>query len=475
MSTIAANVVTSGQQTAAAGSATIGPSATDDTFGPMLDEVVQGDKPAGADAAAPTDAKDAKADPSTPAADKPSPDGDPTDAATAARHQAPADTSTPVPAKPRPAHEASDDDTAATADPQKTSAKTARASRRQADATDPNPAPTPQPPTTDNSAATTQAATAAAQATPQPAAAAPQDDATDIAAAAMQPVGTVAKPDKPADAAKPQGGNTKAQTRQSAASALADTGKALGRVFTDQKATGATPPAHGATDPSKPPATQGTDPSAAPDATTQPSSADASASAPPQPGTQAVSQAAGPTPAQVAPPQPDSLAAAAAPSQPAPTAANAAVSAQLQVGHPAAPDIATLAFNIASKSDGGTKHFDIRLDPAELGRVDVHLTVDDAGKAQAMLSVEKPQTLELLQKDQPQLERALKDAGLDLSQNGLNFSLKGQQQGAGNGGNAPSPRGRMLAARAIAAVDSAASTVSLGLVSSSDTRLDIRV
>ena len=71
-----------------------------------------------------------------------------------------------------------------------------------------------------------------------------------------------------------------------------------------------------------------------------------------------------------------------------------------------------------------------------LGRVEVRLTVDDSGRAQAALTVEKPQTLDLLQKDAPQLQRALKDAGLDLSQSGLNFSLKGQQQQSGNGGNA---------------------------------------
>jgi hypothetical protein len=84
--------------------------------------------------------------------------------------------------------------------------------------------------------------------------------------------------------------------------------------------------------------------------------------------------------------------------------------------------------------------------------------------------------MQLLQKDSSHLERALKDAGLDLTQNGLNFSLKGQQQQAGQqGGNASSSARGRFAARAIAAVNEAASTASLGQVSSSDTRLDIRV
>lgn len=137
-------------------------------------------------------------------------------------------------------------------------------------------------------------------------------------------------------------------------------------------------------------------------------------------------------------------------------------------------DTNQLAISIAAKSEAGSKHFDIKLSPADLGRVDVRLTVDDAGKAQASLSVEKPQTLALLQKDSSQLERALKDAGLDLSQNGLNFSLKGQQHQNGSG-NSQSSRGRVLNVTAIAAVETTPSTTSLSGVSASDTRLDIRV
>ena len=138
------------------------------------------------------------------------------------------------------------------------------------------------------------------------------------------------------------------------------------------------------------------------------------------------------------------------------------------------PNIGALAVTIAAKSQDGIKHFDIRLDPPELGKVDVRLTVDDAGKAQASLAVEKPQTLEFLQKDSSTLERALKDAGLDLSQNGLNFSLKGQQQHAG-GENSPLPRGRALHVRAVAAIDQSAPTLSSSGAGGGEPRLDIRV
>jgi len=99
-----------------------------------------------------------------------------------------------------------------------------------------------------------------------------------------------------------------------------------------------------------------------------------------------------------------------------------------------APDVNQFAVEVAAKSQAGAKQFDIRLDPPELGRVDVRLSIDATGKAEAHLTADQPATLDLLQKDAPALMRALRDAGLDLAQNGLNFSLKNQQQQAGDDG-----------------------------------------
>jgi flagellar hook-length control protein FliK len=112
------------------------------------------------------------------------------------------------------------------------------------------------------------------------------------------------------------------------------------------------------------------------------------------------------------------------------------------------PNIAALAVTIAANAQAGTKHFDIRMDPPELGRIEVHLSVDDAGKAQAHLSADKPQTLELLQRDSTTLQRGLKDAGVDVGSNGLQFSLRGQERQGGDGDR--SPRGRALGVTAIA-------------------------
>jgi flagellar hook-length control protein FliK len=131
-------------------------------------------------------------------------------------------------------------------------------------------------------------------------------------------------------------------------------------------------------------------------------------------------------------------------------------------------DTSSLAVSIAAKSIEGAKQFDIRLDPPELGRVDVKLSVDPTGKAQAHLTVEKPQTLEMLQKDSGSLQRSLKDSGVDLSNNGLQFSLKNQQQSA----SLPqTPRGRSLALSAAAI----AAPVSTNGYAHGNARLDIRV
>jgi flagellar hook-length control protein FliK len=151
------------------------------------------------------------------------------------------------------------------------------------------------------------------------------------------------------------------------------------------------------------------------------------------------------------------------------------VSASLHVAPQSAdvaPNLVSLAVNIVAKSKDGKKDFDIRLDPAELGRVDVKLSIDDAGKTQATLQAEKPHTLELMQRDRGTLERALRDAGLDLAGGGLNFSLKGQDRDANSG--TPAGRGRNLSVSAIADSASAASLAATQ-ISPADSRLDIRV
>jgi flagellar hook-length control protein FliK len=95
------------------------------------------------------------------------------------------------------------------------------------------------------------------------------------------------------------------------------------------------------------------------------------------------------------------------------------------------PDINQFAVDVSAKSQSGARQFDIRLDPPELGRVDVRLSIDANGNAEAHLTADQPQTLDMLRKDSTSLTQALRDAGLNVSQDGLNFSLKSQSHGDG--------------------------------------------
>ena len=97
-----------------------------------------------------------------------------------------------------------------------------------------------------------------------------------------------------------------------------------------------------------------------------------------------------------------------------------------------------LAADIALRAAGGNSRFEIRLDPAELGRIDVRLDVDKHGQVTSHLTVERPATLDMLRRDAPQLQQALEDAGLKTGDSGLQFSLRdqsssGQQNDNGSG------------------------------------------
>jgi len=54
----------------------------------------------------------------------------------------------------------------------------------------------------------------------------------------------------------------------------------------------------------------------------------------------------------------------------------------------------------------------------------VRLDIDKGGQVHARLTVEKSETLDLMQRDQRALERALQQAGLDGAKTSLEFSLK---------------------------------------------------
>lgn len=131
-----------------------------------------------------------------------------------------------------------------------------------------------------------------------------------------------------------------------------------------------------------------------------------------------------------------------------------------------------VAMEITSRILSGKSRFEIRLDPADLGRIDVQMDVDQSGNLTTRLFVEKSETLDLLKRDAPNLERALQDAGLKTSDQSLQFSLRDQS----SNNRDDTPNGRSL--RGIVSEDDAApAPVALnygrGLMGTSG--LDIRV
>ena len=94
-----------------------------------------------------------------------------------------------------------------------------------------------------------------------------------------------------------------------------------------------------------------------------------------------------------------------------------------------------LAMEIAASAKSGKSRFEIRLDPADLGRIDVRIDVDRNGQVTSHLTVDKPETLSMLRQDAPQLQRALDDAGFKTGDSGLQFSLRDQSSSGQNSGN----------------------------------------
>ena len=99
-----------------------------------------------------------------------------------------------------------------------------------------------------------------------------------------------------------------------------------------------------------------------------------------------------------------------------------------------------LAIEIAASAKSGKTRFEIRLDPAELGRIDVRIDIDRHGQMTSHLTVERPETLSMLRQDAHQLQRALDNAGLSTGNGGLQFSLRDQSSQGQNDGNQPNPQ-----------------------------------
>ena len=122
---------------------------------------------------------------------------------------------------------------------------------------------------------------------------------------------------------------------------------------------------------------------------------------------------------------------------PGTTSANAAQGAA-QAAKPAPlphPATEQVAVHIAKASAEGIDKINVKLKPASLGHVDVQLDIASDGRVQVVVSADRADTLDLLQRDARGLERALNDAGLQMDQQSLSFNLRDQGLPQGNTGN----------------------------------------
>jgi flagellar hook-length control protein FliK len=134
-----------------------------------------------------------------------------------------------------------------------------------------------------------------------------------------------------------------------------------------------------------------------------------------------------------------------------------------------------LALEIAVSARSGKSRFDIRLDPADLGRIDVRIDVDRNGQVTSHLTVEKPETLSMLRQDAPQLQRQLDEAGFKTGNGGLQFSLRDQSSSGQDNGNETGRNAQRLVISDEDTIPAAVAGRTYGRMLGSSSGVDIRV
>lgn len=89
----------------------------------------------------------------------------------------------------------------------------------------------------------------------------------------------------------------------------------------------------------------------------------------------------------------------------------------------------SLGVEIARKVELGEETLRIRLNPVELGRIEVTLAFDDKGSLQATVRTESAQAMDLLRQDAPDLARTLDQAGVRTDAQSFRFENRGGDGG----------------------------------------------
>jgi flagellar hook-length control protein FliK len=94
-----------------------------------------------------------------------------------------------------------------------------------------------------------------------------------------------------------------------------------------------------------------------------------------------------------------------------------------------------VSVRITRALQAGNDRISIRLNPAELGRVEVKVELSHDGRMTAVVTADKPETLETLRRDASELQKALQQGGIDLGSGDLAFNLRGEQGQTADGGD----------------------------------------
>ncbi|MFV0627342.1 MAG: flagellar hook-length control protein FliK [Alphaproteobacteria bacterium] len=84
--------------------------------------------------------------------------------------------------------------------------------------------------------------------------------------------------------------------------------------------------------------------------------------------------------------------------------------------------------NITKSAVKGIDKINIQLKPEELGSIEVKMQIGKDGKVQAHIVANKPETMEILQKDAQSLEKAFNAAGFQTDGESLSFSYRQQEE-----------------------------------------------
>lgn len=133
-----------------------------------------------------------------------------------------------------------------------------------------------------------------------------------------------------------------------------------------------------------------------------------------------------------------------------------------------------VAVQIQKAAGQGHDRISIQLKPADLGRVEVRLDVGADGRVAAVISADRADTLDMLQRDARILQNSLQNAGLQADSNSLSFELKGQNQAFGETENGTPNGEEFVESETETDADIAAAALAQAGIVSND-RVDIQI